>query len=149
MILQLACLGCCRTTPRSCVPWGTKKWEVMPLCLLFFADTQPLCSSSPIHTQRSRSKIHQRKASMSSAPTSSSAQQQGDHNGGASSLQVALSSNLSHWCFFHHNIFTSQRKAAAAPPVKTTTTATTTNVLTFFPPDWGMLRRSRCIQIFL
>ena len=23
------------------------------------------------------------------------------------------------------------------------------NVLTFFPPDWGMLRRSRCIQIFL
>ena len=22
------------------------------------------------------------------------------------------------------------------------------NVLTFFPPDWGMLRRSRCIQIF-
>ena len=21
--------------------------------------------------------------------------------------------------------------------------------LTFFPPDWGMLRRSRCIQIFL
>ena len=23
------------------------------------------------------------------------------------------------------------------------------NVLTFFPPAWGMLRRSRCIQIFL
>ena len=23
------------------------------------------------------------------------------------------------------------------------------NILTFFPPDWGMLRRSRCIQIFL
>ena len=23
------------------------------------------------------------------------------------------------------------------------------NVLTFFPPDWGMLRRSRCILIFL
>ena len=23
------------------------------------------------------------------------------------------------------------------------------NVLTFFPPDWGMLRRSRCFQIFL
>ena len=23
------------------------------------------------------------------------------------------------------------------------------NVLTFFPPDWGMLRSSRCIQIFL
>ena len=23
------------------------------------------------------------------------------------------------------------------------------NVLTFFPPDWGMLRRSRCVQIFL
>ena len=23
------------------------------------------------------------------------------------------------------------------------------NVLTFFTPDWGMLRRSRCIQIFL
>ena len=22
------------------------------------------------------------------------------------------------------------------------------NVLTFPPPDWGMLRRSRCIQIF-
>ena len=24
-----------------------------------------------------------------------------------------------------------------------------TTVLTFFPPDWGMLRRSRCVQIFL
>ena len=23
------------------------------------------------------------------------------------------------------------------------------NVLTFLPPDWGMLRRSRCVQIFL
>ena len=23
------------------------------------------------------------------------------------------------------------------------------NVLTFFPPDWGMLRRSRCVLIFL
>ena len=23
------------------------------------------------------------------------------------------------------------------------------NVFTCFPPDWGMLRRSRCIQIFL
>ena len=23
------------------------------------------------------------------------------------------------------------------------------NWQTFFPPDWGMLRRSRCIQIFL
>ena len=23
------------------------------------------------------------------------------------------------------------------------------NVLTFFPPDWGMLRRSRCIQILV
>ena len=23
------------------------------------------------------------------------------------------------------------------------------NVLIFFPPDWGMLRRSRCVQIFL
>ena len=23
------------------------------------------------------------------------------------------------------------------------------NVLTFLPPDWGMLRRSRCAQIFL
>ena len=23
------------------------------------------------------------------------------------------------------------------------------HVGTFFPPDWGMVRRSRCIQIFL
>ena len=23
------------------------------------------------------------------------------------------------------------------------------NVLTFFPPDWGMLRKSRCVLIFL
>ena len=23
------------------------------------------------------------------------------------------------------------------------------NIVTCFPPDWGMLRRSRCIQIFL
>ena len=23
------------------------------------------------------------------------------------------------------------------------------NVLTFFPPDWGMLTRSRCVPIFL
>ena len=23
------------------------------------------------------------------------------------------------------------------------------NVLTFFPPDWGVLRRSRCVLIFL
>ena len=23
------------------------------------------------------------------------------------------------------------------------------SVLTFFPPDWGMLRRSRCVLIFL
>ena len=22
------------------------------------------------------------------------------------------------------------------------------NVLTFFPPDWGVLRRSRCVKIF-
>ena len=22
------------------------------------------------------------------------------------------------------------------------------NILTFFPPDWGMLRRSRCVLIF-
>ena len=62
-------------------------------------NTQPLCSSSPIHTQRLRSKSHQRKASMSSAPTSSSAQQPGDLNGGASSLQLALSSKLAHWGF--------------------------------------------------
>ena len=27
-------------TPRSRVPWGTKKWEVMLLCLLFFVDKQ-------------------------------------------------------------------------------------------------------------
>ena len=26
--------------PRSRVPWGTKKWEVVPLCLLFFANKQ-------------------------------------------------------------------------------------------------------------
>ena len=23
------------------------------------------------------------------------------------------------------------------------------NVLTFFPPDWGLLRRSRCVLIFI
>ena len=23
------------------------------------------------------------------------------------------------------------------------------NVLTFYPPDWGMLRRSRCVLVFL
>ena len=23
------------------------------------------------------------------------------------------------------------------------------SLLTFFPPDWGMLRRFRCVQIFL
>ena len=27
--------------------------------------------------------------------------------------------------------------------------AGTPNVLTFFPPDWGMLRRSSCVLIFL
>ena len=113
-------------TPRPRVPWWTKKWEVMPLCLLLFADKQHttnICALLRRYTRNSRAqKVTSAKPACSqrprpAVPSSKATSTAVLHLCGRGSELKTLPLRVFSPQYFHIYIYI-QRKVAA-PPVKT------------------------------